>query len=135
VAATPTGVPAGPGTASAAATYLASLGDGNAGAQAGQAHQVTDIVGTMGVGGATYAAVCFGAPAPQEPPLMVFISVVSCRVQETVRLLLAAPGNRMPGRAATAPYRTCRPRLRGERALDSEDRPRFMRLAMNEPRP
>ena len=141
MAATPTGVRAGPGTASAAATYLASLGDGNAGAQArladgaGQAHRVTNIVGTMDVGGATYAAVCFGAPAPQEPPLMVFISVVSCRVQENGASVPGRAGNRMPGRAATAQYRTCRSRLRGERALDSEDRPRFMRLAMNEPRP
>jgi len=66
---------------------------------------------------------------------MVIISVVSCRVQEN---RASGPGrarNRMPARAATAPYRTCRPRLRGERALDSEDRPRLMRLAMNEPRP
>jgi hypothetical protein len=82
------------------------------------------------------AAVCFGAPAsPLEPPLMVIISVVSCRVQEYGASVPGRARNRMPGSAATAQYRTCRPRLRRERALDSEDRPRFMRLAMDEPRP
>ena len=103
---------------------------------AGRAHRATDIVGTMGAGGNTHAAVRFGAPAsPREPPLMVIISVVSCRVQEYGASVPGRARNRMPGSAATAQYRTCRPRLRGERALDSEDRPRFMRLAMNEPRP
>jgi len=132
---------AGPGTASAAATYLASPGDGNTGTQArladvaGRAHRVTDIVGTMGVGGTTHAAVCFGAPAPQEPPLMVIISVVSCRVQKTVRLFLAGPGTACPAARRPRSTEPAVPGLRGERALASEDRPRFMRLAMNEPRP
>ena len=89
----------------------------------------------MGVGGTTLAAVCFRVPAPQEPPLMVIISVVSCRVQETVRLFLAGPETACPAARVAARYRTCCSRLRGERALASEDRPRFMRLAMNEPRP
>ena len=124
------------------AQHSASPRDGNAEARAwladgaGQAHRATDIVGTMGVGGNTRAAVCFGAPAsPLEPPLMVIISVVSCRVQEYRASVPGRARNRMPGSAATAQYRTCRPRLRRERALDSEDRPRFMRLAMDEPRP
>src|SRR5690349_12637332 len=121
LAAMPAGVPAGRSMA---------------GRGAGQAHRATDIVGTMGVGGNTRAAVCFGAPAsPLEPPLMVIISVVSCRVQEYGASVPGRARNRMPGSAATAQYRTCRPRLRRERALDSEDRPRFMRLAMDEPRP
>jgi hypothetical protein len=141
VAAAPTGVRAGLGTASATAPYLARPGDGNAEARArladgaGRVHRVTGIVGTMGVGGTTLAAVCFRAPAPQEPPLMVIISVVSCRVQKMVRLFLGRAGSRMSGRAVAAQYRTCRSRLRGERALASEDRPRLMRLVMNEPRP
>jgi len=141
VAAAPTGVRASPGTASATAPYLAHPGDGKAKARArladgaGRAHRVTGIVGTMGVGGTTLAAVCFRAPAPQEPPLMVIISVVSCRVQETVRLFLAGPETACPAARWPAQYRTCRSRLRGERALASEDRPRLMRLAMNEPRP
>ena len=124
---------AGSGDTSAGrnAEAKARLADG-----AGQAHRATGIVGTMGAGGNTRAAVCFGAPAsPQDPPLMVIISVVSCRVQEYRASVPGRAWNRMPGSAATARYRTCRPRLRGERALDSEDRPRFMRLAMNEPRP
>jgi hypothetical protein len=83
----------------------ARLADG-----AGRAHRATDIVGTMGVGGNTRSAVCFGAPAsPREPPLMVIISVVSCRVQETgyrktVRLFLAVPGTACP--AARRPRST-----------------------------
>jgi len=82
------------------------------------------------------AAVCFGAPAsPQEPLLMVIISVVSCRVQENGASVPGRARNRMPGSAATAQYRTCRPRLRRERVLGSEDRPRFVRLAMDKPRP
>ena len=139
MAAAPTGVRAG--TASATAKYLAGPGGGNAGAQArvadgaGLARQLTDIVGTMGVGGTTRAAVCFEAPAPQEPPLMVIISVVSCRVQEIGASVPGRARNRMPGSAATAQYRTCRPRLRRERALNSEDRPRYVRLAMDKPRP
>jgi hypothetical protein len=141
VAAAPTGVRAGPGTASATAPYPARPGDRGAKARArladgaGRAHRVTGIVGTMGVGGTTLAAVCFRAPAPQEPPLMVIISVVSCRVQENGASVPGRARNRMPGSAAIARYRTCRPWLRRERALHSEDRPRFMRLAMNEPRP
>jgi hypothetical protein len=65
---------------------------------------------------------------------MVIISIVSCRVQETVRLFLAVPGTACP--AARRPRGTePAARLRRERVLDSEDRPRFMRLAMDEPRP
>jgi hypothetical protein len=141
VAATPAGVPAGRSAAGRAKHFI-SPGDGNGETRAwladgaGQAHRATGIVGTMGVGGNTRAAVCFGAPAsPLEPPLMVIISVVSCRVQEYGASVPGRARNRMPGSAATAQYRTCRPRLRRERALDSEDRPRFMRLAMDEPRP
>jgi len=129
-------------TAGRTAKYLTGAGEGDAEVRArladgaGQAHRAADIVGTMCAGGNTRAAVCFGAPAsPPEPPLMVIISVVSCRVQEYRASVPGRARNRMPGSAATAQYRTCRPRLRRERALDSEDRPRFMRLAMREPRP
>jgi hypothetical protein len=109
----------------------ARLADG-----AGLAHRATDIVGTMGAGGNTRAAVCFGAPAsPQEPPLMVIISVVSCRVQE-YRCVCSwpcpEPHARQRGDRAVP---NLPPRLRRECALDSEDRPRFLRLAMDEPRP
>ena len=125
------------------AKHLTNAGEGDAeetrarlADRAGRAHRTTDIAGAMGVGGNTRAAVCFGAPAsPREPPLMVIISVVSCRVQEYGASVPGRARNRMPGSAATAQYRTCRPRLRRERALDSEDRPRFIRLAMVEPRP
>ena len=102
-ATTPPGLPAGHFATGGAARYLTSPGDGNAEARARladgaeQAHRATDIVRTMGVGGNTRAAVGFGAPAsPQEPLLMVIISVVSCRVQETVRLFLAVPGTACP---------------------------------------
>ena len=141
-ATTPPGLPAGHFAPGGAARYLTSPGDGNAEARARladgaeQAHRATDIVRTMGVGGNTRAAVGFGAPAsPQEPLLMVIISVVSCRVQENCAIVPGRARNRMPGSAATARYRTCRSRLRRERAQDSEDRPRFMRLAMDGPRP
>ena len=71
----------------------------------------------MSVGGNTRAAVCFGAPAsPQEPSLMVIISVVSCRVQENGASVPGRARNRMPGSAATAQYRTCRPATAGTRA-------------------
>jgi len=101
-ATTPAGTLAGQFAADGAARYLTGPGDGNAEARArladgaGRAHRVPGIVGTMGVGGTTLAAVCFRAPAPQEPPLMVIISVVSCRVQETVRLFLAGPETACP---------------------------------------
>jgi hypothetical protein len=105
------GVPAGQSAPGAAARYLTSAGARNAEARARladgaeRAHRATDIVGTMGVGGNTRAAVCFGAPtSPQEPLLMVIISVVSCRVQETVRLFLALPGTACP--AARRPRST-----------------------------
>ena len=110
-ATTPAGTPAGQFAADGTAKHLAGPGDGNTEAWArladgaGQAHQATDIVGTMGVGGNTRAAVCLGAPtSPQEPLLMVIISVVSCRVQETVRLFLAVPGTACP--AARRPRST-----------------------------
>jgi hypothetical protein len=116
VATTPTGGPSGQFAADATAKQLTSPGGGNAGARARladgaeQAHLATDIVGTMSVGGNTRAAVCFGAPAsPQEPSLMVIISVVSCRVQENGASVPGRARNRMPGSAATAQYRTCRP--------------------------
>ena len=135
---TPAGTPAGQFAADGTAKYLAGPGDGNTEARARladgaeRAHRATDIVGTMGAGGNTRTAVCFGATAsPQEPLLMVIISVVSCRVQENSASVPGRAWNRMPGSAATAQYRTCRPRLGRERALDSEDRPRFMRLAMD----
>jgi len=93
------------------AKYLTSAGEENAEARArladgaGQARLATDIVGTMGVGGNTCAAVCFGARAsPRDPPLMVIISIVSCRVQETVRLFLAVAGTACP--AARRPRST-----------------------------
>jgi len=116
VAAAPAGVPAGRSAAGRAAEHRTSPGDGDAETRAwladgaGQAHRATDIVGTMGVGGNTRAAFCFGAPAsPLEPPLMVIISVVSCRVQEYGASVPGRARNRMPGSAATAQYRTCRP--------------------------
>jgi len=40
---------------------------------------------------------------------MVIISVVSCRVQENGASVPGRARNRMPGSAATAQYRTCRP--------------------------
>jgi len=111
VAAAPAGVPAGRSAAGRAAEHRTSPGDGDAETRAwladgaGQAHRATDIVGTMGVGGNTCAAVCFGARAsPRDPALMVIISIVSCRVQETVRLFLAMPGTACP--AARRPRST-----------------------------
>ena len=94
------------------AKHLTNAGEGDAeetrarlADRAGRAHRTTDIAGAMGVGGNTRAAVCFGAPAsPRDPPLMVIISVVSCRVQETVRLFLAGPGTACP--AARRPRST-----------------------------
>jgi hypothetical protein len=82
------------------------------------------------------AAVGSEAPAsPRKPLLRLIISVVSCRVHETVRVFPAVPEAACPAARRPAQSRTCRSRLRQERALDSEDLPRFMRLAMGAPRP
>jgi hypothetical protein len=83
---------------------------------------------TISATAAPCVAACSGAPAsPRKPLPRVIISVVSCRVQAGDAVALARNG--MLGHAATAQSRTCRTRLRGERAPDSGDLPRIMRPA------
>jgi hypothetical protein len=84
----------------------------------------------------THAAAGSEAPAgPREPLLRLIISVVSCRVHETVRVFPAVPEAAYPAARRPRSPEPCRSRLRRERSLDSEDLPRFMRLAMGAPRP
>jgi hypothetical protein len=74
---------------------------------------------TISAAAATCVAICSGVPAsPRKPLLRVIISVVSCRVQVSGAIALGRARNRKLGHAATAQSRTCRSRLRGERAPD-----------------
>jgi hypothetical protein len=98
------------------------------------ARMAEGTVVTISAAAATCVAVCSGVPAsPRKPLLRVIISVVSCRVQVSGAIALGRARNCKLGHAATAQSRTCRSRLRGERAPDPGDLPRFVRLA--EPRP